>query len=63
MPHELPAEALRPGDVALIDGEWRTLHAVTLEGDEVFVRVDEVEGFRVTLHAPVGTLVGVKARA
>lgn len=57
-PHEVPAEALRPGDVAWIDGEWRTVHAVMVAGGRVHVRVDD-EGVRVTLRASVGTMVEV----
>lgn len=58
MPHAIPAEHLHPGDVALIDDEWRTVHAVLTSGGLVHVRVDD-EGARVTLRASVGTMVEV----
>ena len=58
MPHAIPAEHLQPGAVALIDGEWRTVHAVMTSGGRVHVRVDD-EGVRVTLWAAVGTMVEV----
>ena len=51
MPHAIPAEHLRPGVVALIDGEWRTVYAVMVAGGRVHVRV--------TLCAAVGTMVEV----
>ena len=54
----IPAEHLQPGDVALIDGEWRTVHAVMTSSGRVHVRVDD-EGVRVTLRAAVGTMVEV----
>ena len=57
-PHAIPAEHLHPGDVAWIDGEWRTVHAVMTSGGRVHVRVDD-EGVRVTLWAAVGTMVEV----
>lgn len=60
MPNAIPAGRLRPGMLALIDGEWRAVHAVMVEGGVVWVRVDE-EGARVTLRAPVGTIVEIRA--
>lgn len=54
----IPAERLQPGVVALIDGEWRTVHAVMTSGGRVRVRVDD-EGVRVTLWAAAGTMVEV----
>lgn len=59
MPNAIPAGRLRPGMVALIDGEWRTVHAVMTSGGRVHVRVDD-EGVRVTLSAAAGTMVEVK---
>ena len=56
MPHAIPAERLHPGDVALIDGEWRTVGAVMVSAGQVHVRVED-EGVVATMRATVGTMV------
>ena len=55
-PRTVAAEELRPGDVALIDGEWRVVGAVMVSAGQVHVRVED-EGVVVTMRATVGTMV------
>lgn len=53
-PRTVAAEELRPGDVALIDGEDRVVYRVITSEGNVYVQILE-DRDRYTLHAPRGT--------